>query len=262
MSAITSLVIYFTAGIVPTAIELAEIARLETTRPFKVKVRSGLTATETLFGGSRLEACDYVAGKAIPAAYSGAKTTIAVPSDVGADQFKVFPATLSLDASNADVTQLSAIAATISATTGLAVISDLAADAAVVWTSSDPTKATVGGDGLVTAVAAGSTTVTATYTAATQVTGGAIEADDDIYTKSAHGFVTGDAVLLVSLTNGTGLTAGTTYYFSKISANTGYLCSSYANAILGTAVDVTVDATSVVLVKAPQTSTCVVTVVS
>jgi hypothetical protein len=41
------------------------------------------------------------------------------------------------------------------------------------------------------------------------VTGGAIEADDNIYTKTAHGYSTGDRVVLTSLTGGTGLTAGT-----------------------------------------------------
>jgi hypothetical protein len=79
------------------------------------------------------------------------------------------------------------------------------------------------------------------------ITGGIIEADDNIYTKATHGLVTGQPVVLTSLTGGTGLTATTRYYFHKLSANTGYLCSSRANAIAGTAVDVTLDATDVVL---------------
>lgn len=257
---ITSKVLYFTAGPVPTAKELAEINRLMVTRPSKVFVRNGATAADTLYG-TAIEPCDFCAGPAIPTAYN-AKTVITVPGSLAADQFKVLPATLSLDASNLDVTQLSANAVTIDADTGLAIVTNLAADAAVVWTNSDDTKATVGGDGLVTAVAAGSTTVTATYTPGTQVTGGVIEADDDIYTKSGHGFNTGDALKLVSLSGGSGLTAGTTYYFIKLSTSTGKLASSFANAVAGTAVDVTVDATSVVLVAAPQTSTCVVTVVA
>lgn len=80
-----------------------------------------------------------------------------------------------------------------------------------------------------------------------QITGGIIEADDNIYTKTSHGLETGDAVSLTSLTGGTGLTAGNLYYFHKLSANTGYLCSSLANALAGTAINVTLDASSVVL---------------
>jgi hypothetical protein len=79
------------------------------------------------------------------------------------------------------------------------------------------------------------------------ITAGTVEADDNIYTKATHGLVTGQRVTLVSLTGGTGLTAGNKYFFHKLSANTGYLCSTYALAIAGTAADVTVDATDVVL---------------
>lgn len=263
MSANTSKVLYFTTGSIPTARETAEISRLETV--FRnVQVRSGAVVDDTKFGSGVLESFDFLAGTAIPSAYSGAEgaVTIAIPSDVAPDQFKVFPAAISLDASDADVQQLAAIKATI--VNGLAAVTDHATDASVVWTNSDDTKATVDGDGKVTAVAAGTTTVTATLTAGTAVTGGAIEADDDIYTKAAHGFQTGDALKLVSLTGGTGATAGTTYYFRKLSANTGYLCANYAGAVAQTPtpVNVTVDATDVVLVKAPQTSTCAVTVVA
>lgn len=83
----------------------------------------------------------------------------------------------------------------------------------------------------------------------TSVTGGAIEADDNIYTKAAHGFVTGDRVYLDSLSGGTGLTATSYYFFHRLSSSTGYLCATRALAIAGTAVDVTVDGTSVVLTK-------------
>ncbi len=87
----------------------------------------------------------------------------------------------------------------------------------------------------------------ATLNAGTTVTGGAIEADDNIYTKAAHGFVTGDRVSLDSLTGGTGLTAGNYYFFHRLSSSTGYLCSTYALAVAGTAINVTVDASAVVL---------------
>lgn len=79
------------------------------------------------------------------------------------------------------------------------------------------------------------------------ITAGAITAADDVYTKTAHGLYTGQRVNLVSLTGGTGLVAGTNYYFHKLTDNTGKLCATYANAGTGTAVNVTVDASSVVL---------------
>ncbi len=81
----------------------------------------------------------------------------------------------------------------------------------------------------------------------TTITGGAIEETDNVYTKTGHGLVTGDAVSLTSLTGGTGLTAGTLYYFHRLTDDTGYLCSSATNAAAGTAINVTLDASSVVL---------------
>ena len=80
------------------------------------------------------------------------------------------------------------------------------------------------------------------------ITAGAIEADDEVYTKVAHGLVTGQRVVLTSFTGGTGLTAGTTWYFHRLSADTGYLCATRALAEAGTpGTACTVDATSVVL---------------
>lgn len=79
------------------------------------------------------------------------------------------------------------------------------------------------------------------------VTGGTITASSDVYTKTAHGFHTGERVLLNSLTGGTGLTAGNTYYVNVLSANTAELCSTLANAVAGTQIDVTVDASAVSL---------------
>lgn len=81
----------------------------------------------------------------------------------------------------------------------------------------------------------------------TAITGGAIEADDNIYTKASHGLVTGDRVELTSLTGGTGVTAGNFYYFHRLTANTGYLCETPAAAQAGTAINVTLDASSVEL---------------
>lgn len=82
----------------------------------------------------------------------------------------------------------------------------------------------------------------------TAVTGGAIEADDDVYTKTAHGLLTGQRVVLTSFSGGTGLTSATVWYFHKLTANTGLLCTTPANAQAGTlGTACTVDATSVVL---------------
>lgn len=81
------------------------------------------------------------------------------------------------------------------------------------------------------------------------ITAGSITASGDAYSKTSHGLNTGDRVVLNSLTGGTGLTASEQYWFSKTSANAGLLCSSLENALLGTAVDVTLDASSVSLTK-------------
>lgn len=262
MSAVTSKVLFFTADDVMSAAEAAQVARLETIYR-DVQVRNGAaTAAEQRFSGA-LESFAYLAGT-VPSAYSTGNEglVLTTPSPVNPDHFKVFPATLGIDASNADVQQLAAVKAVIDPATGLATMTDLAAHASVVWTNSDDTKATVGADGLVTAVAAGSTTVTATLTAGTAVSAGAIEADTDVYTKAANGFITGQKLRLVSLSGGTGLSAGTDYFYRRLTVDTGYLCATLADAVAETPVpvNVTVDATSVVLVDTPVTSTCVVTV--
>lgn len=68
------------------------------------------------------------------------------------DEIVVTPATANIDVSDGTTQQL-----TVTDSNGV-VVTDLAT-----YESSDPTKATVNGDGLVSPVAAGSTTVTATY---------------------------------------------------------------------------------------------------
>lgn len=250
MSANSSKVLYFIAGATPSAAELAAIARLETMYR-NVQVRRGDSATDAAYGSTAKESFDFLAGTNIPTAYSTGNSAkvITVPSAAAPDQFKLFPATLAVDASDVDVKNLAAVKANVNPATGLAEMTDLAANGMVTFASSDATKATVSSVGLVTAVAAGSTTVTATYQPGTSITGGAVEADDDIYTKTNHGFNTGDQVRLVSLTGGTGLTAAVDYFFRKIDKDTGYLCATRADAIAPVAVPVavTLDATSVVL---------------
>lgn len=70
----------------------------------------------------------------------------------------VTPSTLSLDISDGDIGALTAT------------VNGRAFTRGVRWTTSDPTKATVSQNGIVTPVAAGSATITATYAGATDTT--------------------------------------------------------------------------------------------
>jgi uncharacterized protein YjdB len=164
MSANNSKVLFFLAGVNATAAEVAAIARLETV--FRnVKVRSGADANLTKYGSGQLESFDFLAGAGIPTAYSAVEgaVTLTVPVATIPDDFKVYPATLSVDASDADVQTPAAVKAEI--VNGLAKLTNLTGDASVGWTSSDETKATVHATtGKITAVAAGTTTITATLT--------------------------------------------------------------------------------------------------
>lgn len=79
---------------------------------------------------------------------------------------------------------------------------------------------------------------------------GSIEADDEVYTLTTHGLITGQKVELTSFTGGTGgnLVAGGIWYFHRVNANSGKLCPTLADAIAGTnSANCTVDAGSVVL---------------
>jgi hypothetical protein len=82
---------------------------------------------------------------------------------------------------------------------------------------------------------------------ATALTGVAAEADDDLFTKAAHGLVTGDPVTVTSITGGTGVTAGTRYWVIKASADTFKLATTYANAVAGTGINITVDGSAGVI---------------
>lgn len=73
------------------------------------------------------------------------------------------------------------------------------------------------------------------------LTGVTAEADDDLCTKAAHGLKTGDAVVFTSGTGFTGLTATTKYYAIYASSSTFKLATSRANAVAGTAINITVD---------------------
>jgi hypothetical protein len=75
------------------------------------------------------------------------------------------------------------------------------------------------------------------------MTGGilsAIDATNDLITTSAHGLETGEGVVYSTGTNGsiTGLTWGNTYYIIKVSSSKYKFALSKADAVAGTAVDI------------------------
>lgn len=72
------------------------------------------------------------------------------------------------------------------------------------------------------------------------------EADDDTLTASAHGLTTGHGPVTVANGGGalpTGLAAATSYWVIRLTANTFKLATSFANAMAGTAIDITTDGT-------------------
>lgn len=75
-------------------------------------------------------------------------------------------------------------------------------------------------------------------TALTSVTA---EADDDLITKASHGLETGDPFVISAMTGGTGLSTGTRYWAIKASSSTFKAATSRANALAGTAIDITLD---------------------
>lgn len=80
------------------------------------------------------------------------------------------------------------------------------------------------------------------------ITAGTIEADNEVYTKVAHGLSDGQKVTLVSLTGGTGLTAGNTYYFHRLTDDTGTLHLTRDAALANSGIQaISLDATNVVL---------------
>jgi len=84
-------------------------------------------------------------------------------------------------------------------------------------------------------------------TALTSVT---VEADDDLFTKAAHGLVTGQRVCVTAITGGTGVTAGSYYFVIRVSATTFKLASTLALAIAGTGIDISLDGSSATITPA------------
>lgn len=153
-----SKILFFIAGNTPTTAEQAEIDRLNdlATAAFsEVGVRS---AEELTTYGSRVEACDYVAGD-IPAAYS-AVTDYGDANDDRPLKMDVLPATATIAA--AGTQQLQVVKVTGADTLNLT-ITDVTA-VTTTYASDDEAAATVDAAGEVTGVATGSATITATHT--------------------------------------------------------------------------------------------------
>lgn len=75
------------------------------------------------------------------------------------------------------------------------------------------------------------------------VTSIAAEADDDIFTKAAHGLITGEPVVFTHAGGFTGITSGNTYFVIRLSNSTFKLATTEALARAGTGINVTADGT-------------------
>lgn len=77
------------------------------------------------------------------------------------------------------------------------------------------------------------------------LTGVTATASTDVLAKTAHGLVTGDPVVISVIGGGAaGLAINTRYWAIRVDADSFKLATSYANAIAGTAIDVTSDSSS------------------
>lgn len=99
--------------------------------------------------------------------------------------------------------------------------------------------------GVLTAATTSLLTVSETAPYGTTLSGVTAEADDELLTKTAHGLLVGDEVEITAITNGTPLATGTAYWVVFASADTFKLSTTRG----GTAVNVTVDGTSITIVK-------------
>lgn len=154
-------VLYFTAAAAPTVAEQAAIDRLAAlaVSAYDVQVRNGAEALDFL------ETADYAAGT-VPTAYS---TVPLYGTDGKIDAarplaFNIVPATLAI---SSGTLQLYAMKATGSSVDAVTLTNVTASTAGTTYASSATSKATVSAEGVVTKVAAGETTITATHTYAT-----------------------------------------------------------------------------------------------
>lgn len=174
--AATQKVIYWIAGKAPDTNEAADIATLDagTVPKYQVAVRSYEAAASVGYGSGgvsspptgptagNLEACDLCAAHVnanIPAAYSGVPTLVVPPpGSIAGASLHISPSPLSF--LHTSVSQLGAVLVDDQGT-----VTDVTADAGMVWTSGTTATATIGaGTGKLTGVAAGATTITATLT--------------------------------------------------------------------------------------------------
>lgn len=149
-------IIYFIAGQKPTTEEAAEIADLQATvePDYTLSVRSN--AGSPIYSDDNLEPCDYVAGT-VPTAYNAVDEFDPEKLPVA---LQILPATVSIDH---EATQQLQVLKAGGSLQNLSLDDVSAAAKGTTYESSDETKATVGVNGLVTAVAAGTTTITATH---------------------------------------------------------------------------------------------------
>jgi hypothetical protein len=154
----TQTVLFFIAATVPTVAEIAAINRLETVYQ-NVKVRVAAPVADTKYG-SKLEPFDFLAGT-VPTAYSSVEgaTVLTVPAVNAPDDLALIPAVVTLSTTN-QTEKLTATKATIE--NGFAKLTALTEG--VTYASSDEAKATVNSSGVVSRVAAGTATITATLT--------------------------------------------------------------------------------------------------
>lgn len=100
-------------------------------------------------------------------------------------------------------------------------------------------------------------TVKASYIAPETFDGAtAVDPGTDQITVTAHGYVDGEAVVYSNGggTSITGLTTGTTYYVIVVDANTVKLATTKANALAGTAIDITADGVGAAHTLTPQST--------
>lgn len=153
----TKKILFFTAGTKATTAEQAQIDALNALNApgFTVGVRN---SAENASFGYGIEECDFVAGT-IPTAYN-AKTNYGEPHADRPVKFALLPITANVEA--LATRQLQALKATGNDVSALT-LADVTA-ISTSYASSNAAKATVSAGGLVTGVAAGSSTITATHT--------------------------------------------------------------------------------------------------
>jgi hypothetical protein len=153
-------ILFFTAGIIPTATEQEIAAQIDGAVYFRNGAAAGLGA----YGSGKLEDADGFAGT-VPAAYTTAIANYPAGNvdpgiELKPEALYIAPGTAGV--SGTGTLQLRVVKTEVDPDNG--VMSQADVTAACTYVSSDPTKATVNAStGLVTGVAAGTTTITASY---------------------------------------------------------------------------------------------------